>query len=795
MPCLIMCTTVSLGLCMSTGDSGALLSAALKTWVQGSGTPSWAAPPASHGALPRAPSHAVYSVRPLSSARPSTTALRATRLRPAAGGPTAGRSQRRSPSPSGGQGRRSAPRHTTGQGRQSAVGELEDLAQALQRGRKRSSAGLQREMVGLCEVVHTSAAGYGAEDLCRVARALATLGACNKAFHAHLHGPGRGVLRAISGRVLELDGQDLSARQGAQLLHAFGKMQVNDKALVQRSAQAILRGPVNWQGIAMSMWGLAKMRSSQTAVLDAFTSRIASGAVTGEPAASHLAQVAWALGKCRVRRPGVMTMIATWTLQEGALDTFKPQEISNTVWAYATLDVLHPRLMAAIAARTLQAGALERFAPQAVANTVWAFATLGVYHPKLMAAIAARTLQEGALYRFKPQEIANTVWAFATLNVHHPKLMAAIAARMLQEGALDTFKPQEISNTVWAYATLDFLHPRLMAAIAARTLQAGALERFAPQAVANTVWAFATLGVYHPKLMAAIAARTLQEGALYRFKPQEIANTVWAFGLLGVHHPRLMAAIAAQMQQEGALGQFDMQNVANTAWAFATLGALRPQLAAAFSTYVNQNVQDPPAMLPWQEVTSLAWALTVSDAFHDIATSKLLKLAAAAYAREDVSRQGLFQLHQVSCKVICSDCYTRVVLNSNGVGGIGTELVATHVRPAMTGVLAGAVACVLCFAIPTRRVYDGAVICNTFPTRCSVRSSFTCTCMSPTFHSATSCSPTSAVLWTAVHMRSPRQGLSPLRSCRALWQQRCGGSESSSARRWYRRMVEGTAWT
>ena len=94
------------------------------------------------------------------------------------------------------------------------------MAEELQRDRGHGQAGLQQEVIVLCEPVHTSAARYGVAELCRVARVFAKLSACNRVVHKNLTAPGQGVVHHVSGRVVELGLRDVDGRQAVRLWHS-----------------------------------------------------------------------------------------------------------------------------------------------------------------------------------------------------------------------------------------------------------------------------------------------------------------------------------------------------------------------------------------------------------------------------------------------------------------------------------------------------------------------------------------------------------------------------------------------
>ena len=199
-------------------------------------------------------------------------------------------------------------------------------------------------------------------------------------------------LEALAKRIEERGLPWIKAREAANIIHAIGKMELNNN----ESATKIL----DW--------------ISKTDTAAEFVDK-------GDP--QNVANVAWAFATLGFHAPHLFAEIdrrSKWLVEEG--DT---QSVANTAWACATLAFEAPKLFDEIDRHSQWL--VKEGDPQAVANVILACATLGFDAPCLLACIEGQSKQ--LVEAWNPQDFSNTAWAFAKLGSEAPMFFAEIDRR------------------------------------------------------------------------------------------------------------------------------------------------------------------------------------------------------------------------------------------------------------------------------------------------------------------------------------------------------------------------------
>lgn len=303
------------------------------------------------------------------------------------------------------------------------------------------------------------------------------------------------------------------ARQCANIIHAFGKMKLNNNSNVTKVLEWI----------------------STPEIAAIFVKN-------GNP--YTISNTAWACAELNHAAPDLFTAIdgrAKWLVENG-----NSQDVSNATLACAKLNHAAPNLFAAIdsSAKYL----VENGKPQEISNTAWACAKLKHASPNLFSAIDGRA--KWLVENGNAQNISNIAWACAELNIVTPNIFAVIDGRA--KWLVENDVPQGTSNAAWACAKLNIAAPNLFAAIDSRAKLV--VENGNAQAMSTTTWAAATLGYKIPMFLDMIHQNLNK--LITNSNVQNICNVCYAIAVLGEskkHEASLVAFWnrAIQMFNEG----------------------------------------------------------------------------------------------------------------------------------------------------------------------------------------------------------------------------------------------------
>ncbi|KXZ52923.1 hypothetical protein GPECTOR_8g30 [Gonium pectorale] len=419
------------------------------------------------------------------------------------------------------------------------------------------------------------------------------------------------ALRISGQRLMELEAGDLNAHDCSNVLIAAARLQRGPEALWDHMTRCLAAAApsAHCQALANGLYALGSLaedcghtprgRQQDLQRLEAEVGSRLEGGAAGDPPSlgggfnpQLISNMLWGLAKLRRTDSPLLQPLAE-AAGLTAVVGFNAQNLSNSLWALATLGCSGAEYVPAVrallgATQQLLQQQPNAFSAQNISNSLWAMATLGCsgaeYAPAVSSLLdATQKLMQQQPAAFNAQSLSNSLWALATLGCSGAKYTPALSSltgavqHLLQQQPI-TFNAQELPNILWALATLQ--QPsgsEALIEVAAAECHRRAFLRFSPQGISNAAWALAKMprsglepypqwyqGWYEAAVQAA-----MQPGFVGAANPQEWSNLLYALGLVRHRPPAALLTLAAESTELRT--EANAQDCTNCLWSLAVL--------------------------------------------------------------------------------------------------------------------------------------------------------------------------------------------------------------------------------
>jgi len=392
-------------------------------------------------------------------------------------------------------------------------------------------------------------------------------------YDTHLNATNIAAAFKLAGQLCKAQQQQRSGGSGARA----GAAPADARALLDQ-----LRGRVTplvstlgaWEASEI-LWGCARARYVEPALLDACLARVADSAADVAPryvlatavwSAAQLSRCGYACDKDRCL--AIVESLAQWHT------ACKPLDIANAMWAAATLELQVPlERMQQLVRGVLDDDEQEHGPqPQGVASALWMAAKMRIrlsedLGQQLAAAVVRRRADATA------QNLCNTMWAAATMGIQLPPSLWAQLLRALGGKLTEDRIAQGVANALWAVAkqlgSRKSADREVYAAVlelcnAVSSTQQIVAEMDA-QNVSNMLWAMSQLGLRPEPLTQQLAEVAAKQAA--GMIAQALSSTAMALAKLGVNDAHVFEALVMAAGRR----ELNMQALCNLCWAVAVV--------------------------------------------------------------------------------------------------------------------------------------------------------------------------------------------------------------------------------